>query len=142
MINAKLGNAWQAQCPFCGCTPLDLRDGIDHMTDLETLKDLHTSPLHVLLRVADGFLKAGIRNLVGVYKYNVALTDDENDLIEAGYSILLTKSLRIHYGRNVQILSKYYKAFLSLTKGVQKIMQHLKCLEVQKGLNISMRLRH
>jgi hypothetical protein len=115
MINAKLGNSWQAQCPFCGCTPLDLRDGIDHMTDIETLKDLHTSPLHVLLRVADGYLKAGIRNLVGVFKYNVALTDDDKDMIEAGYSILSTKSLRIHYGRSVQMLSKYYKAFLSFS---------------------------
>ena len=47
------------------------------MTDMETLKELHTSPLHVLLRVGDGFLKAGIRNMAKVYKYDVALSDDD-----------------------------------------------------------------
>ena len=47
------------------------------MTDVETLKDLHTSPLHVLLRVGDGFFKAGVRNMAEVYKYDVAFTEDD-----------------------------------------------------------------
>ena len=85
MINAKLDNAWQARCPFCGCTPMDLRDGIDHMTDIETLKDLHSSPLHVLLRIGDGFFKAGFRNMAGVFKYDVEMTEDEKDMVEAWY---------------------------------------------------------
>ena len=56
----------------------DLRDGIDLMTDIETLKDLHTSPLHVLLRVGEGFFKAGLRNKAGVFKYDVPLTEDDH----------------------------------------------------------------
>ena len=55
----------------------DLRDGIDLMTDIETLKDLHTSPLHVLLRVGEGFFKAGLRNMAGVFKYDVPFTVDD-----------------------------------------------------------------
>ena len=56
----------------------DLRDGIDLMTDIETLKDLHTSPLHVLLRVGEGFFKAGLRNKAGVFKYDVPITVDDH----------------------------------------------------------------
>ena len=47
------------------------------MTDIETLKDLHTSPLHVLLRVGEGFFKAGLRNMAGVFKYDVPFTVDD-----------------------------------------------------------------
>ena len=47
------------------------------MTDLDTLLDLHTSPLHVLLRVGDCFFKAGMRNMAGVHKYDVPLTEDD-----------------------------------------------------------------
>ena len=47
------------------------------MTDVNTLNDLHTSPLHVLLRVGDGFFKAGVRNMAKVYKYDVAFTTDD-----------------------------------------------------------------
>ena len=55
----------------------DLRDGIDLMTDIETLKDLTSSPLHVLLRVGDCFFKVGMRNMAGVFKYDVPLDDDD-----------------------------------------------------------------
>ena len=47
------------------------------MTDIETLKDLTSSPLHVLLRVGDGFFKAGMRNLAGVFKYDVELDEED-----------------------------------------------------------------
>ena len=85
MINAKLGNAWQARCSFCGATPKDLRDGIDLMTEIDTLKDLHSSPLHVLLRVGDGFFKAGFRLQAEIFKYDVPLSEEEHTLINWRY---------------------------------------------------------
>ena len=47
------------------------------MTDIKTLKDLHTSPLHVLLRIGDCFFKVGMRNMAGVIKYDMAMSDDD-----------------------------------------------------------------
>ena len=91
MINAKLGNAWQARCPFCGATPKDLLDGVDLMTDIKSLKDLHVSPLHVLLRVGDGYFKAGFRNMAGVYKYNVQMTEAEKQKITNRYKVELIR---------------------------------------------------
>ena len=85
MINAKLGNAWQARCSFCGATPKDLRYGIDLMTEIDTLKDLHSSPLHVLLRVGDGFFKAGFRIQAEIFKYDVPLSEEEHTLINWRY---------------------------------------------------------
>ena len=77
MLNARLGNAWQARGPFCNAVPKDLRDGIDLMTDIKTLKDIPVAPLHVLLRTGEAFFKAGIRLNAGVFKYNVELTEEE-----------------------------------------------------------------
>ena len=48
------------------------------MTDIKSLEDLHVSPLHVLLRIGDGFFKAGLRNMAGVFKYNVSLSVDDH----------------------------------------------------------------
>ena len=47
------------------------------MTDLESLKDLTSCPLHVLLRVGDCFFKVGMRNMAKVFKYDVPLDDDD-----------------------------------------------------------------
>ena len=83
MINCQLDNKWQARCPFCSAVPKDLRDGIDLMTDLDSLKNLPVAPLHVLLRTGEAFFKAGFRLKAGVFLYDAAMTEAEADSVEA-----------------------------------------------------------
>ena len=85
MLNAQLDNLWMAQCPFCSATPNDMRDGIDLMTDFDTLKNLQVLPLHVLLRTGEFFFKVGFRNMAGVYKYNVEQSKEEKEKINERY---------------------------------------------------------
>ena len=83
MINCQLDNRWQARCPFCSAVPKDLRDGIDLITDLENLRNLAVSPLHVLLRTGESYFKAGFRLKAGVFLYDAPMTEEEGERVDA-----------------------------------------------------------